>query len=329
MMESNLIKFLALLGIKETRRYGEWLQFACPLASITHGKRTDRNPSGGALISDDGPSLFRCFSCTPKAQPLDTLLARLWRYNKGAKEAIYFWASYELSEDVSVDGIAADRWETEVESPQVLDSAIVERFPLIGTVNGDFSKDALKYLNCRGVSQKTAQKRGVRLWSEKDALVFPYHDNKGRIVTLRCRRLFSKTLFFVSSENTGLPRDAFPLLSRTGAWFGLAAVNWQKPVVLVEGEFDALRLVELGQSNVVASGGTSITNAQLKALLGRSLWLGLDADKSGREAETSLVRRLATRGYDLHFLDWSVAKHKDAGDLENVQELNRVLQRLK
>ena len=106
-------------------------------------------------------------------------------------------------------------------------------------------------------------------------------------------------------------------------------------VILVEGECDALKLVEYGYNNVIASGRAALTKTQIEALKAyNNLILGFDSDLAGRRAVQRVASFLIHQNQSppvLKTVDWSLAKRqdgspcKDPGDLDSQQDADLVM----
>ena len=136
-------------------------------------------------------------------------------------------------------------------------------------------------------------------------------------------------MWTLSSERSGVEGIVMPRLRDVGAWFGMFLIDWSRPVMLVEGEIDAMRLMALGYTNVIASATSSVTDAQIDALAAETLVLGYDADAAGKHAHARIRDRVGQKAQVLE-VDWSLAKKdgspcKDAGDLPDETALREVL----
>jgi 5S rRNA maturation endonuclease (ribonuclease M5) len=144
----------------------------------------------------------------------------------------------------------------------------------------------------------------------------------------------------IAAEDCGkeYPKGRFAKRTQVGYWFGLHLMDWDKPVVLVEGEDDAMRLWDLGKPNSMASGGTAVTKRQLSEILSLQIILGTDHDKGGNEALKRLKFLLAERAV-LYYVDWSKARRsdgkgglkpcKDSRDLPDEDALIKVFSNIK
>ena len=118
----------------------------------------------------------------------------------------------------------------------------------------------------------------------RDRLMIPIRDEAGRIVGFGGRTL----------DPEGIPKylnsPSTPIFDKSRLLFGLDmakdAIRAQDMAVIVEGYFDVIQAHQRGFKNVVASMGTSITEAQLKLLARytKRFVFALDPDVAGSEA---------------------------------------------
>ncbi len=115
-------------------------------------------------------------------------------------------------------------------------------------------------------------------------VMFPFHNLSGKIIGFGGRQLREE------QQPKYLNSPESPIYKKGSILYGLyQAINRIREedyVILVEGYFDLLQLVEHGQTNVVASSGTALTDYQAR-LLGRytqKVLLLYDGDSAGRKA---------------------------------------------
>jgi twinkle protein len=117
--------------------------------------------------------------------------------------------------------------------------------PLPPVPMGTLDKEHLDFLKNRGISEKTAtdfklfsaEKYFGRLAKKASAIGFPYFRD-GKLTSAKYRALESKDF----TQDQGGAQD----------FFGLDKVDPSKPIVIVEGEMDALAAYEAGVQNVVS-----------------------------------------------------------------------------
>lgn len=343
----KLRKFLAALGISEYDRFGDWLRMRCPMAwRHEHG---DANPSFSILINDEGSSFYYCFGCEPHPQPLGRLIHALWIKNRAmgrdgypTKAAgILAHASTEIADSYELpDGDSAY---VEIEERfDPIPKEVIRNYPLLIKGKGFEARRCTEYLAGRGISAQTFAFFKVRYHKQRQALVFPFTGKQGEVFALRLRHRKSKTIYSVNTEiakqDSANPDLGYEFISKRqyGFWFGLAQVHQDDNVILVEAEIDAMRLFELGFTNVLAAGGVGVTRQQIKEITATRVILGFDADKGGKEAIRRVGGMLQRDDWRIiQMVDWSVVKGingipcKDAGDLPDGDALKKVFAKLR
>lgn len=335
-MDKKTIKtFLKMLGITELRDNDKWINCSCPLAPLRHEKSTDNNPSFGISISADRPSVFKCFSCTYDPQPIERLI-QLIGQTRGQfpNRLLKFYLLNETWGQSHRDMVYVppDVWSMPVGRPKrpktkTLPSVVLEDYPLLRKHRGRFRTELIRYMRGRGIGANLLFDHGLRVDDYSRAAVFPLVDSKGNTLVLRVRHIDSKKCYTVGPKMVGLPANSLPKLSIEGPWFGLDTVKWEEAVIIVEGEMDCLRLKQLGMTNVIAGGGTSITDAQIGNLHGGTFVFGLDTDKAGIRATYRLLKRIQKESA-IMVADWSVVGVRDAGDLKTRKQLKKVWSKL-
>lgn len=119
-------------------------------------------------------------------------------------------------------------------------------------------------------------------WSNR--VLIPWWDGYGRITTIAARSLGDSEPRYLYLRNAPLPPFFRPRRSR--------ASGHVTRVTLVEGMIDALLLAAHGVDGMLATGGTSVSDRHVHALveLGvRTVVLALDADDAGQAASRRLV----------------------------------------
>lgn len=144
--------------------------------------------------------------------------------------------------------------------------------------------------------------------SFRKRLMFPIQDVRDKVIAFGGRVLDdSKPKYINSPENI--------VYSKGRHLFGLnvAKRHDTKQIVIVEGYMDAISLYQRGITNVVASLGTALTEAQGRLLRRTSekVILGYDADGAGQNAILRGMDILQNMGCDLRVLQIEGAKDPD------------------
>ena len=151
------------------------------------------------------------------------------------------------------------------------------------------------YLVHRGVSRGLAEYFGVGFFagngSMRNRIVIPIHNDGGELVAYAGRTIDDEE-----------PRYKLPRGFHKGCvLFNLHRVSHDgqcRRVIIVEGFFDCIRLVEAGFVNTVALMGTSLSEHQERLLRPfAEIVLMLDGDEPGRNAAGVLLTRLARRHF--------------------------------
>lgn len=144
--------------------------------------------------------------------------------------------------------------------------------------------------------------------SFRKRLMFPIQDVRDKVIAFGGRVLDdSKPKYINSPENI--------VYSKGRHLFGLnvAKKNVTKQIIIVEGYMDAISLYQRGITNVVASLGTALTEAQGRLLRRHSekIILGYDADGAGQTAILRGMEILQNMGCDIRILQIEGAKDPD------------------
>lgn len=145
-------------------------------------------------------------------------------------------------------------------------------------------------------------------------LMFPIQDERGRFIAFGGRILEDNKIqnvkspkYINSSENI--------VYSKGRHLFGLYAAKKQKTekIIVVEGYMDAISLHQRGITNVVASLGTALTEAQGRLLRNncQQVIIGYDSDGAGQAATLRGLEILQNLGCDIRILQLEGAKDPD------------------
>lgn len=126
----------------------------------------------------------------------------------------------------------------------------------------------------------------------RDRIIFPVHNNSGKVIGFGAR-LIKKNDKAPKYINT--PENELYIKSKIlyGTYFARHAIDRADECLLVEGYTDVISLHQAGIENAVASGGTSLTQDQLRLIkkFTRNLTIIYDGDAAGIKA--------ALRGLDM------------------------------
>jgi hypothetical protein len=339
MKEKEIKIFLKRLGVKDSdiQTARGYVNSPCPFAKWTHQSGKDSHPSFGVKINDSDESIYVCFGCSPEASRLSGVLHNLWMFTgEYPKELADFFLRNEIFGNPEKASIVSDVWESDVPWKEALEPIppyVLVNFPLLQNANNKTAKTCMAYFQFgRKVHPTVVFHAGVRYEPDKRNVIYPMTSMNGDVFLLRARSIFKKAIWTISPELAGFPQLKFHSLRESGALFGLHLVDWSKPVMLVEGGEDALRLMTLGYWNVVASLTTGFTEEQINNLLAApALIVGYDDDKAGNESFSRILRGFRGR-IPIFRVHWRNAGKglkdeicKDGGDLASKEQLAPVL----
>lgn len=309
MNREPLKHFLRLLGVGQIKDLGEWVTSECPLARWTHKSGTDRHPSFGVKINSKGASVYKCYSCKQKAAPLESLLFIMSRYRGSYyREATDFLIQHEIFDEGHIRPFNyQDKWENpqEKKKPALLPKSVIDQYSRLS----DFSvpQEVKDFIHSRKITLSICDYYNVKWSKEFSSLIFPSIWSEG-VTSIKARRMDQKKFFFLKG---GL------------YMFGLDKMDFSKPVWLVEGEFDMLRLNNLGEYNVISLGGSNIPAELPKYIHSHTLISGFDSDGPGKEATRKLQGMLGGY-YHIKVADWSACGCKDAGEIATLDQFKEV-----
>jgi DNA primase len=147
------------------------------------------------------------------------------------------------------------------------------------------------YLENRGIAQDTAKHFGVGFFPGRGSMngrvVIPISNERGELVAYAGRTIDG------SEPKYKLPAG----FKKSEVLFNLHRVREDestRSIIIVEGFFDTMKIVQAGFRNVVAIMGTALSDAQERLLDPfREIVLMLDGDQAGETAGAALVTRLA------------------------------------
>ncbi len=160
-----------------------------------------------------------------------------------------------------------------------------------------------EYLSQRGFSKKTWEARKVG--EAKGNIVFPYYEN-GELVLLKFRK---------PEKYNGEGQKAWREKGGKPVFWGMDDCNPSKPLVITEGEYDALALTEAGVPNVVSvpSGSEDlecVTNCWDWLQKFDKVVIWPDNDEPGQKMARELINKLSP------WRCWIVkVDHKDANEM--------------
>jgi DNA primase len=287
----SIVKELGLNIVGETSH--DYLCY-CPFHSNRHTSSFSIGRENGAFI---------CFN--PSCGESGTLIELIKRIlNKNDFEALRFISSKETEALENFDELLNETLE---EKPEFVEFSqdVLDRLHADLAVN----KNARDYLESRGINIDSMKHFGLGYSSSTGMVITPVHSPDGMPVGLVGRSISDKRF----KNSTNLPRSKTMFNIHRAKKIG-------DHVIVVESNFDAIRVHQAGFPNVVATLGGHISkdNIQLLNRYFNKITIMTDADIAGRDLGSSIASRL--RNKDILWASYEYGKiyphdAKDAGDM--------------
>ncbi len=169
--------------------------------------------------------------------------------------------------------------------------------------------DFLKFLKIKEYSEENLEKTGLIIKKEKtkslydrfrSRLIFPIHNIYGKVIAFGGRKISDKIEGpkYINSPETSIFHKGNILY---GIYQAKKSIKEEDNCYLVEGYTDVIALHMIGIKNVVASGGTSLTENQIK-LIGRftkNITIIFDGDEAGLSASMRGVDIILEQGLNV------------------------------
>lgn len=274
-MEDRLLELLeSVLGISK-KTSGDNYAFYSPF--VDHYKpKLEIN----IRITSNGQNPWHCWISDEKGRTIKTLFKKL-RVSK------QIWDEYNSIfsriNRYSYDQ-ASDQVNDQVELPK-------EFKPLYKPTNSYKYKHAMNYVLGRGIRPADIVKYNIGYCEEgeyEDKIIIPSYDEKGKL-NFFVGRSFYQTQY----------KHKNPKVSKDIVGFDLL-VNWDTPIILCEGAFDAIAI----RRNAIPLFGKSIQSELEKKIIGntvKKLYIVLDSDAISNAI--GLAKKFMSYGIDTHLVD--------------------------
>ena len=299
MDQAHLLKVLTDLKAKNIRphQHTGHLQFSCLLAPWTHirsdGKPgEDRHPSCSVSFKHE-VSLAHCFAAGCGFGGTFYQYVLLFnQYVEGQAGGVLDNVRYLERQDplVQLDAVTRKFEIKQLRNQEIAD--IMEGYD--DAELSTFEKKLKKsFLESRGISVEVGKSYPL-LWEERSQrVVVPVRrriDNKligayGRHWCSACKE--GKDCEFKHHNYWMFPKEKY--------LFNEDRLDYSKPVFVVEGIFDCLKLVSVGYTNAVAIMGSSMSELQEVKLPKEKIYLTFDGDSAGRACtmkSVDLIKRM-------------------------------------
>jgi len=271
MTETNIRELCKRLGLHEPMQAQDgWLVLSCPFAQHTHSRGTDRRPSFRIHSDPSGRSGYHCFSCQEHGNMAD-LASKVSALNGQHDPALAAWAEARECE-VDFEEFEADMIRKESICQRLDPVVAFAMYPAAWGV-----RSAREYLLRRGVGEATAALAELRFDPDFHRIMFPVKSASDTLYGFVGRSV---------SDHAKVPKFTYPPLNKSKHLLGGHLMRAGYPVIVVEGQFAYVRLMEEGVrefADVVAVMGSKMSVTQASHLIekGDPVHLLFDGDEAG------------------------------------------------
>lgn len=271
------------------------MQISCPLACDPKRHRgSDERPSCSVMLDDDGPSVARCHgaNCGFRGSlvALVTLAVRLRQVGrmKGEKSLSELIRWVKQSEKLDPETLLRRSDARVREAPKVFSQVQRAKDVIDEARLSRMSTELHPYAVGRGITLESWQRWGLRYDPAQQCVVFPVRNTKQSLVGLAGRD--------VTGENT--KAHNYPGLRSAHYLFGEHLLRVGKPVVIVEGQVDAVKTdAVLGdRCSTVAVMGGGFSDRQGRTIRGFHppvVYVFTDGDAGGDTLARKITRVLS------------------------------------
>lgn len=330
----NLVEVLS--SYVELKRTGASYKGLCPF-------HDEKSPS---FIVQKGDTYYHCFGCGAHGDAIQFLMTHQKMSFTEAVESLAQRFHVHLE-------MVHEREEKPGPNKALLKEALecatqFFHFSLLHTAEGH---EALQYLYRRGIDlefinhfqigfapktagmlRKVMQNKGIRddilmdagllsstkegQWRDffSDRIMFPIHHYTGEVIGFSGRKYKEETFGgkYINTPETALFKKSRVLF---GLYFSRKRIAKERQALIVEGQIDALRLIQAGFNFTVAGQGTAFGEGHVKELLNlgvNRVFLALDSDKAGQEATAKIGHFFQKEGVEAHVISMPSGQDPDS-----------------
>jgi len=292
-----------ILGEYETRA-GEIL-FFCPNCSHKNKK----------LSFNFKKDKFQCWVCEYSGKSIKNFVKKFGTY-----EQLKSYTAYD--ESVTLDTVYQNIFGQKDKINHIATCALPEGYEFIYYSNSKFAKDALNYLiNDRGLTEQDIYKWRIGICKNGDyynRIIIPSFNSSGNCNYFVARGVYSDTKYTY----------LYPKIEKSQIIFNELNIDWNKPIFLTEGCFDAIKI---GKNVIPLIGKTIPIDAEFYSKLIEKLimyqpviYLCFDTDiVAGQPINRSIEIAKLLMSYSLseiYILDPAKVRKKDFGELDDIEK---------
>jgi hypothetical protein len=275
-------------------KWGPHVSISCPLAGKNHGDPDDWNCSCSVSVSDDEPSLAKCFSfnCAFTGS-FFRMLEDAARYRGSPPNLMKVLEALAPTEKFTLEAIA------QRSKKHGAARAEIDRRPTIKNEDRDvmaegrfgrYASSIPQYALQRGLLKETCKAWGLGNDKERKCLVFPVRRYDGKLIGMTGR--------YVHYPNSPTKYHNYAGLNKSRYLYGEHMLKHKSPIIVCEGQIDAILTWQHLGIPTVASLGEGFGAAHAKTIAAYEppvVYLFFDNDAAGRMAAEKVEYQLRGR----------------------------------
>ena len=307
-MDKDLsVTFLQALGATQIKVGSTWVTSSCPKARFNHSSGNDSNPSFGMTIVEGERSHYNCYSCSSgNAEELLQSLEMYWAQERKKHPEEYkdgVWLAGKKV-DFKLARQCLDNEEIKVKPlPSYSEfgqgpSKAFEEWPeyfLTDYPPVTVSTEAMNYLLSREVREGEWMPNDLRWDVKKRMILMPYRNVYGKLAGARGRAIDDN----VVGWKKHFDYTCLSINNASLTWYNEPSLQLPGPVVVVEGQFDALRVAKVWPKVVANMTARPMPTKMRKLLQSDALIHIPDTDTTGKNS-VKLYREYCHRN-GLHY----------------------------
>lgn len=253
MNEAHVKAFLSALGGEVTHTNSKWVTCRCVFARWKHDGGVDNNPSSGMTVKPGGTSIYNCYTCGSKGPPYEIYREVLALANS---------TGFPLDKKRVLEVLTADE-DAEFEDWPDYDEQYLAKPNILYPFSEEWYHNFPPaynhpYVAYRGVDPELAERIDIRVDEYNNRILFPIRDWGGVLYGVHGRTFLED----VQPRYYSYPFEGH---RNPDVWMGEHHVDLDKPVILVEGQFDYAAILPF-YDNVLSGQTTQVQEQKLKRI---------------------------------------------------------------
>lgn len=302
MNENQLFDVCDSLGLRSgpaytgSDKWGPHVSISCPLAPIRHNDPYDYNLSCSVSVSEEDPSLVRCFSfnCQYKGS-FYNMLKLLVEFRGNPADLVALLQKLEPTEKFTIDSRnarAIKKYEAEQEQLRRPSIPAQDKDTLPEARLERYRTGVPRYALDRGLTIESCKAWELGYDKNQGRLIFPVRRYDGALVGLTGRILPSAARRAEQEGRVVSKYHNYAGLDKAKFLYGEHKLEVKKPVVLCEGQIDAILITQFMGLPAVAPLGEGFSEKHVRTICAHEppvVYIFPDNDPPGRLAAEKFV----------------------------------------